>query len=64
MKHLVTAALNYVNARKGPRKLEVDRLRELEHAVALYKEAHQGTSSSDSSLATSSASMRAASSRQ
>ncbi len=63
MNELLMAAIQYIDALGGTRKLELDRLRKLKSTVDVYKEAHQG-SSSDSSLSTSSCSIRSASAFQ
>lgn len=63
MNELLEAAIQYLDAVGGIRKLELDRLKELKSTVDVYKEAHQG-SSSDSSLSTSSCSIRSASAFQ
>lgn len=64
MEPLVIAALNYVNSRRGPRKTEVERLRELERVAAAYKRDHQGFSEDSANLSTSSCSIRSASAFQ
>lgn len=63
MNELLVAAIRYIDALDGPRKLEIERLRKLKQVVVGYKEHHQG-SSSDSSLSTSSCSIRSASASQ
>ncbi len=63
MNELFVAAVEYVNALNGPRKLEIDRLKKLCKTVQDYMDAHQG-SSSESSLSSSSCSMRSASASQ
>jgi hypothetical protein len=60
MHDVLEAAIRFVNATTGPRKLEVQRLRELEQAVRIYKD-HQGVSDSSSKRSISSCSMRSAS---
>lgn len=63
MNELLVAAIQYIDALDGPRKLEIERLRKLKQTVEGYKEDHHG-SSSDSSLSTSSCSIRSASACQ
>ena len=64
MNPVLEAAIRYVNALGGPRKTEVDTLRELKKRVDDYTDAHQGVSDSLSNLSTSSCSMRSASASQ
>ncbi len=63
MHDVLEAAIRFVNAKAGPRILEVQRLRELVHAVHHYKD-HQGVSDSSSKRSISSCSMRSASRTQ
>ena len=63
MHDVLEAAIRFVNATKGPRKTEIQRLRELERAVQDYMH-HQGVSASSANLSISSSSMRSASRTQ
>ena len=63
MHDVLEAAIRFINATTGPRKTEIQRLRELERAVRDYID-HQGVSDSASKRSISSCSMRSASRSQ